>query len=51
MAVEERRLQEIEDKLVAKVYRNVRLKKAAVLTFMVAQFGTLGKSYRCGRLW
>lgn len=44
MHAEERRLQDIKDTLVAKVHRNVTLKKGAVLAFMTAQFGTLGKA-------
>lgn len=43
MYAENRRLQDIKDTLLAKVYRNVTLKKGAVLTFMIAQFTGLGK--------
>lgn len=43
MYAEERRLQGIKDTLIAKAHRNVTLKKGAVLAFMTAQFGTLGK--------
>lgn len=44
MYTEERRLQDIKDTLIATVHRNVTLKKGAVLAFMTAQFGTLGKA-------
>lgn len=42
MCMEEKRLQDIKNTLIAKALRNVTLKKGAVLAFMTAQFGTLG---------
>ena len=40
---ENSRLEGIKDTLIAKAHRVVTLKKGAVLAFMTAQFGTLGK--------
>ena len=40
---EDSRLEGIKDTLIAKAHRTVTLKKGAVLAFMTAQFGTLGK--------